>query len=162
MIETPLCYVLIGPPGSGKSTYREQLLLNSPTTPIIISSDDEIEAYALENGLTYSEAFPLVDRKSIEKSVRARLIAATMKNCDVVIDRTNMSFKSRNKLLSQLPKHYRRIGVVFTVDRDVLNERLQARGETTGKWIGAEIVDNMIASYQEPVAGEFHEIIQIG
>ena len=161
MSEQPICYVLIGPPCSGKSTYREQLMLGE-RKPVIISSDDFIEEYATEHGITYSEAFPLVSMKDIAKNLRARLIAAAMKSADIIIDRTNMTFKSRNKLLSNIPKHYRKVGIVFSVPREVLAERLKARGEATGKWIPAKVVDEMIAVYQEPVAGEFHEIIQIG
>lgn len=160
----PTCHFLIGPPASGKSTFRAQFIAARPegSNPlVVISSDDLIDEFALENGLTYSQAFHEVDMKAIDRTVRERFAQAIRAGHDIMIDRTNMTSKSRNKLLSQLTSDYKRIAVIFEVPRDVLDARLAARAESTGKSIPAFVVDRMIASYHEPVAGEFHEVIRV-
>ena len=49
--------------------------------------------------------------------------------------------------------------MVFNVPRDVLDIRLKTRAEATGKHIPAAVVDSMIASYQEPIIGEFDSVL---
>ena len=51
----PVAYILIGLPGSGKSTW----IRNNQTKDdfVVISSDDEIEKYAKSQSKTYSEVF---------------------------------------------------------------------------------------------------------
>lgn len=157
-MKSPTCYILIGPPASGKSTYREELLTQNPDL-VIISSDDLIEDFARENQMTYSEAFHQVDMKAVDRMVRERFLRAISEGRDVLVDRTNMTVKSRNRFLSQLPKHYTRVGVVFEVPRDVLDARIAARAAATGKNIPASVVDHMISTYQEPTASEFSTVI---
>lgn len=158
----PHCFILIGPPASGKSTYRARHLVDSVRPVTVISSDDMIDDFAAQNGITYSEAFPKVDMKAIVKDLRALLLDAVSNDHDIIVDRTNMTVGSRNKTLANIPKRYRRVGVVFDVPREVLDERLAARAQATGKHIPAHVVDGMISSYEEPIVGEFDEIIRIG
>jgi tRNA uridine 5-carbamoylmethylation protein Kti12 len=161
MNSVPTCYLLIGPPCSGKSTFREAHLAKTDRHTVIISSDDYFERFAAAEGITYSAAFARLDFKSITKAMSQEISDAITANHDFMVDQTNMSIKSRNKVLARLPRHYRRVGVLFNVPRDVLDTRLEKRARETGKYIPKETVDEMIARYQEPLSTEFHEIIHV-
>lgn len=146
---------LIGPPGSGKSTYRNNI------NAVAISSDDFIDAVALEQGKTYNEVFETVDIKEIEKIMRDKMIAAIKDGNDIIIDRTNMSRKSRNKFMCHVPKNYTKIAVVFEIERSLLDQRLQEREINTGKSIPDFVVDAMIRNFELPSYDDFDEIIFI-
>lgn len=154
----PICYILIGPPASGKSTYRTVLAAQHPDA-VFVSNDDIIDEFAAANGMTYSEAWHVIDQDMVDRLMRTRFRDAISARRVVVVDRTNMTVKSRRRFLSQLPKGYKKVGVVFNVPRDVLDIRLKTRAEATGKHIPAAVVDSMIASYQEPIIGEFDSVL---
>lgn len=156
----PLCYVLIGPPACGKSTYREKLV-ERLVHPVVISSDDIVERHADQNGITYDEAFHMLDQKVINAELRDRIANATKNRHDIVIDRTNMTPKSRNRFLSNVPKTYVRFAVVFDYERDALIERMHERAIKTGKSIPVSVMHNFIDSYVPPVMGEFDDIIYV-
>lgn len=159
----PTCVLLIGPPCSGKSTYREEIIEQMSRlgrVPIIISSDDYIEDLARELGVTYSQAFGKADFKAINRDISKTLGDAIADRREIIHDRTNMTLKSRNKVLARLSKDYQRIAVDFQIPRDVLEMRLEERAAKTGKSISAVIVDDMISTYQPPELGEFDEIIR--
>jgi len=156
----PACYILIGPPACGKSTYRANLI-QQIENPVIVSGDDLIEEECARTGLTYAEVFPKVDFKEQKRALRAIFDRAIRDGNTIIIDRTNMTIKGRRSFLSSLPAHYKKIAVVFEYDRDPLLERLYARGRDTGKTIPTKVVDDMIASFQYPADGEFDQVIVI-
>lgn len=153
-------YFLIGPPASGKSTWRAnfsavQQQLGDDV--VYVSSDDLIDEIAQSRGETYSTVFKDViaecDRRAYDIFREA---VSSGKN--IVIDRTNMSVKSRNRYLSQVPKTYHRAAYIFEVPIPELKRRLQARAEQTGKHIPWFVVEGMLTSYQPPTGSEFDEI----
>ena len=160
------CFMLIGPPASGKSTWRARALAgpftdhNSPFDPVIISGDDLIEEECIAKGLTYAEVFPMYDFKEQKRVLRERFTQAISEGRDIVIDRTNLTVKGRRSFLASLPRSYERIAVVFSVPESVLFERLEKRGIETGKIIPAKVVEDMIATYQPPTSAEFDRIIR--
>jgi predicted kinase len=148
---SPHVIVLVGPPGSGKTTWIKA----NGEGHTVISSDDLLEAWGNERGLTYSEAFKQADMKSIERQMFAAFEAALLAEKCIIIDRTNMNVKSRNRFLSMVPRKYAKYAVVFTVSREELNKRLDQR---PGKIIPPFVVDSMLASYQEPTNAEFDKV----
>lgn len=150
--------MLIGPPGVGKSTWRAKHLETVDRKTTVVSGDDLIDAFALGRGMTYTEAFGEIDHKWVKQEVRRLFIEALGRGENVIVDRTNMTVKSRRSFLSNVPASYQKIAVVFELPRDILNERLQHRAETTGKYIPTSVVDGMLAQYQPPADGEFHEV----
>lgn len=151
-------YMLIGPPGSGKSTWREHYLTTTSRPSVVISNDDVVEEYGAKHGLTYTESFRALDADEVRKEVSRRYDAALLTGNDIIIDRTNMTVKARRSFLARVPKHYRRIAVVFEIEREELNERLAKRAAETGKFIPPAVVDDFIAKYQAPTTTEFDEI----
>ncbi len=155
---SPVLYMLIGPPCAGKSTWRAAY---APADAVIISSDDHIDAQAAAKGVTYSEAFRTIDMKAITRALNETYDHALRVGANIVIDRTNMTIKGRNKFLCRVPRNYERVGVIFGYDRTVLTERLIARAAATGKFVPETVVNDMIKSYQEPLASEFNRIIHV-
>lgn len=154
----PTVTMLIGVPGSGKSTWRTEALATSVPTPVVISSDDAIEFFAKMNGITYTQAFRLIDMKVIDREIRVDFEDALASGRDIIVDRTNMTRKSRASFLNRVPANYRKVAVVFDIDEVRLKVRLDKRAAETGKSIPTHIVNQMRASFQMPTNEEFHEV----
>ena len=148
-------YVLVGVPGSGKSTWvKEQ---NWAADCVVVSTDEFVEDYAKECGQTYSEVFeeymPTAVKLMADKVVRAREAGK-----DIIWDQTSTSVGTRAKKTRMLPNYYK-IAVVFkTPDTAELVKRLNSR---PGKTIPWDVVSKMAAQLEaEPVTKEegFDEI----
>jgi predicted kinase len=149
----PKLYVLVGVPGSGKSTWVSSQEWAKDC--VVVSTDEFVELYAKEVGSTYSKVFdeymPTAVNLMAEKVVRAREAGK-----DIIWDQTSTSLKSRKRKFNMLPD-YEHIAVVFkTPDRDELDVRLAGR---PGKHIPKRVVDSMISSFEMPTEEEgFKEI----
>jgi len=153
-------YMLIGLPGSGKSTWiknNNKMLGNFA----IISTDDFIEKRATFLGKTYSEVFSS-EIKAATQQMQQDLQDAIRDKKNIIFDQTNLTVKTRRGKLSQLPKNYARIAVLFEIDENELENRLNRRGQETGKVIGQKIVDDMRSRYEPPSLSEgFQQIIKV-
>lgn len=160
-MSTPQLYVLIGLPGSGKSTWTEKFLaLNQKEEYVIVSSDAIIERYAKERGQTYSEVFSDVSGFAM-KEMSAVADNAFKNKLNVIWDQTNMSIKKRKSIL-QRAKGYNKIAVDFDVSDRELQRRLDERAANTGKFIPKSVIDSMAKSYDAPTKDEgFDQIIRI-
>lgn len=147
----PTAYILVGLPGSGKSTWTNKMA--SKMDFVVVSSDDIIEKFAKEEGKTYSEVFDKYVGRATGMMKQA-FREAVEQNRNIVWDQTNMSQKKRRGILQQLPSHYRKVAVVFNVDDRVLQDRLDKRARDTGKSIPDHIIKSMAQSYQEPTKAE--------
>jgi predicted kinase len=154
----PNIHILIGLPGSGKSYWRSRYLLTNPTA-VTLSTDDMVDAWATERGLTYSEAFEQVDFKTFNTRFKYALKTAVFDRRDIIVDRTNMSVKARRALLDGVTVDYTAHAVVFVVPDEVLKVRLKERAEKTGKVISEFVIKNMANSYVAPSKDEGFETI---
>jgi predicted kinase len=148
-------YVLVGVPGSGKSTWHsEQEWMQDAA---YISTDRYVEEFAKSMGKTYSEVFKEVMPKCVEY-MTGDVIHAREAEQDIVWDQTSTTIQSRLKKLRMLPDYYA-IAVVFnSIEREELNRRLQSRYDT-GKIIPENVVQDMIDNWEEPTLEEgFKEI----
>lgn len=148
-------YVLVGVPGSGKSTWvqNQEWVKNIP----VVSTDRFVEAYAKEQGKTYSEVFEEYMPIAVRLMANQALICQANK-LDVIWDQTSTTVATRAKKIRMLPNYYK-IAVVFkTPDTAELVKRLNSR---PGKTIPWDVVSKMAAQLEaEPVTKEegFDEI----
>lgn len=149
----PKMYVLVGVPGSGKSTWatNQEWFKNCA----YISTDKIVERYARFVKKNYSEVFGLYMPRAVNFMIK-QLNKAKEKGVDIVWDQTSTTVESRARKFRLCPEHYA-IAVVFkTPERTELDKRLASR---PGKEIPVKVVDDMIARWQEPTEEEgFKEI----
>lgn len=149
----PKCYQLIGVPGAGKSTWikSQDWAKDMP----VISTDNFVEAYAKEQGKTYSEVFDEYMPIAVKLMVNQALICQA-NNLDCIWDQTSTSVASRKRKFNTLPG-YEHIAVVFkTPEKEELARRLASR---PGKHIPKKVVKSMIHNFEMPTEEEgFKEI----
>ena len=149
----PTCYQLVGVPGSGKSTWikNQDWAKDIP----VISTDNFVEAYATEQGKTYSEVFDEYMPTAVKLMVNQALICKA-KGLDVIWDQTSTTINSRKRKFSTLPK-YEHIAVVFkTPEEEELKRRLASR---PGKNIPQYVMQLMLDGFDAPTEDEgFKEI----
>ena len=146
-------YVLVGVPGSGKTTWIKNQDWALGLT--IVSTDAFVEDYARQQGKTYSEVFdeymPTAVKLMAEQVTRARDLGHT-----IIWDQTSTTKASRARKFNMLPDYYA-IAVVFgTPSRIEIRRRLDSR---PGKEIPEAVIEDMIASFEMPTEEEgFKEI----
>ena len=153
MIKQLKLYMLIGVPGSGKSTWVENQ--DWAKNCVYVSTDQYVEAYAKGLGKTYNEVFKEVMPECVRLMTDAVVLARTREQ-DIIWDQTSTTIASRKKKFKMLPDYYT-IAVVFkTPDTDELNRRLASR---PGKNIPDYVMESMISNWEEPTEEEgFKEI----
>lgn len=157
----PKCTLLVGVPGSGKSTWiNKQKFLDNTW---IISTDNTIEAIASMCGMTYDQCFSDLI-KFADKVMWADLKQAAENGERIYIDRTNLSEKSRKRFVNFLkPYGYEIECVVFpevgseSFSKEEWQRRLDSR---SGKTIPQEVLNSMVNNYEIPLMSEgFSKII---
>jgi predicted kinase len=145
----PIAYILIGVPGSGKSTWVDEAEFATDTAHI--SSDYFIEEYADLHSTTYTLVFKDY-AATANKLMFDEALEAIRQGMDIVWDQTNTTISTRRKKLAML-KDYHKIAVVFKTPKpEVLQHRLESRGHW--KEIPKDVVESMITQFQEPTKSE--------
>ena len=152
-MNTPKLYVLVGVPGSGKSTWVANQEWAKDCA--YISTDHYVEKFARRLGKTYSEVFDLVMPRAVNLMAKA-VISARSKGKNIIWDQTSTTINSRKRKFNMLRKYYA-IAVVFkTPAAAELEQRLANR---PGKNIPQSVMDSMINNFQMPTKDEgFKEI----
>lgn len=165
-IQVPYLYMMIGLPGSGKSTAIQKLIDQGYVRYLvkermILSTDKFIEAKAHEEGKHYHEVFEKYIGAATAQ-IEVDLKEAINKNADIFWDQTNLSAKSRAKKLEKIPKHYIKVALVFVLPDDKLQAQLDGRASQTGKFISPKVVSDMKKTFEYPTFSEgFNEIVDM-
>jgi len=148
-------YVLVGVPGSGKTTWIGRQMFDWTNT-VIVSTDHHVEQYARSVGKTYSEVFK--DYMTTAVDLMSKTAVDAFKNNKVVIwDQTSTTAKTRAKKLRMAPAHYKKVAVVFKTPNVDTHAKMLDR---PGKEIPTEIVKDMIDKFEYPTVEEgFDKII---
>lgn len=154
----PKAYILVGVPGSGKSTWIAKAPVDWNNT-IVASTDNYIDKIAKEQGKTYSEVFKDNMSRAVYEMARA-VRRAVEAGQDIIWDQTSTTIGSRKKKFNMLPEEYEVIAVVFpTPEKEELARRL---GSREGKVLPDYVMKQMIDGWQEPSEAEgFAKIIHV-
>lgn len=154
----PTCYMLIGVPGSGKSTWIGKQSFDWGHT-VIASTDNYVERVATERGKTYSQVFDEVMPAAVRHMANV-VRDAIAEEYDIIWDQTSTTRWTRKKKFAMLPESYEVVAVVFpNPSKEELARRL---GNRPGKTIPPEVVQSMIDKYEEPTESEgFSKIIHV-
>ena len=146
----PKCTILVGVPGSGKSTWFSK---NKTASMAPISTDNIIEFMGSLFGFTYDQIFS-DSIKLADKIMWKRLEWNAERSNDVVIDRTNLTAKSRKKFIDYLkPYGYEFEAVVFPLPGTVEfseEEWFRRLDSRQGKTIPNAVLASMVNSAQMP------------
>ena len=133
-------YILIGPPCSGKSTFKKLYFKKA----FNICRDDIL--MSMSPNISYTDAFNVVNQKEVD--VKLEILLAEGKNhTEVVIDMTNMSSKRRKYNLSFFPNH-KKVAVLFDFPTQSEFEiRNKKRISEENKSIDYNIFKNILDSF---------------
>ncbi|MBR3673978.1 MAG: AAA family ATPase [Clostridia bacterium] len=146
-------YVMIGCPGSGKSTYVKNMIKNNPS--IIWISRDEIRFSLVNENEPYFSK-----EKEVFEDFTYKIDDYLEGNYDVVADATHLNPKSRAKLFNALDidkTKTRIIGIVMRTPLDECLRRNELRKGTRG-YVPVDAVRRMFESFEEPTFEEYNNI----
>lgn len=159
-MSNPEIVLLVGLPGSGKSTYLKE---NEDRFKdyVIASSDNIIQEEAEKKNKSYDELFEQMIGQA-DTQFKELVQTSLSENKNIVIDRTNLTKKSRNKMLSNVPSNYKKTVIYFDIDDDIIDERLEERSKKEKKTIRFMVLERMKIQFEEPSYDEgFDEILTI-
>ena len=143
-------YVLIGFPGSGKSTWAKKKATEEEMT-IIINRD------SIRNMIKDKYVFDSRYEGLASNIAYNSMVEALSYNFDVIIDETSLTKKKRSTWRNL---EYKFVGVWFTEsEKNVEYRKNDLRGYTPEKW--QEIIDSMKKSFEPPEENEFDELIKV-
>lgn len=147
-------YMLVGLPGTGKSTFCNQLNIDREFT--VISSDDILEMIGKKYHFTYNELFSNNTYSFSEKMMFNIARLAVERNDRIIWDQTNLTVKSRANKLAMIPKHYLKRAVVFNIPDD-----WETRLDRPGKTIPTNVLETMKQSFQMPTEAEGFDLVSV-
>ena len=150
-MEPKIVMILIGAPGSGKSTWGKHF---AETRGYAYVCPDEFRAK-----LGWGEGDQSVSAAAFGMA-KGAIGNALDSGKSVVFDATNMYRKTRKDFINiARGRGAKTHAIVFEVDKPTLLDRNKKRGIMGGRDVSEEIIDNMLAKYQPPTNEEF-DVIQ--
>lgn len=149
------CYVMVGLPASGKSTFIKDMFDMDPDA-FVYSTDNILERIASQLGKTYDDVFSK-HISSAQTEADIWLDDAIKNGLNVIWDQTNLGVKKRRNIINRMNrKGYRIECIAFRMPQSVdditeWNGRLHSR---KGKTIPENIIQNMVKTYIEPTLDE--------
>ena len=145
----PILILLIGPPGSGKTTYAQKYISEHENTTHL--SSDRIREELWGNEAIQG------DNNEIFSLMQSRAIEALNNGQSVVYDSTDMTRKDRSYIISLCPKFAKIEAHIIWAPIEICIERDAARERTVGK----EVIDRMLKRFQAPFYDEGIDEIKI-
>lgn len=139
----PTLILLVGVPGSGKSTYAENYISDYPKTPVRLSSD-KIRAELYGNESIQG------DPGEVFSIMQKRAVGALNEGHDVLYDATNVTRKDRASIIGICPKFVKIEAHIIWAPIEECIKRDAARDRTVGK----VVIDKMLKRFQAPYYDE--------
>ena len=141
-MDRPVLVLLVGIPGSGKTTYAEKYI-KKHTNAVHLSSD------LIRNELWGDEATQ-GDNNEVFSLMHSRAIEALNNGQSVVYDATNVTRKDRSYIIAICPKFVKIEVHIVWAPIEICIERDAARERTVGK----AVIDKMLKRFQAPYYDE--------
>lgn len=161
-LKRPFAIILVGLPGSGKTTVANHITSNNPDI-FALSTDSLIEEYAEKHGLNYFEAFNQLEFKDITIKYERQLLENSSQKKNLILDQTHLRKNKRVEKVRQLTSiGYKVVAIACVIPMDILLERLAEREKETGKHIPNSVLNNMHKNYEPPTIDEgFSTILKL-
>ena len=149
----PIAHILTGVPYSGKTTFVNSANHGYP----VLSSDKIVKELAENEGLNYNTGFEKYIKEAT-KLYNEQLTACIKDKSQFIIDRTNLTKKSRAKFMKRLTTDgFNTIGYYFEpTDLKTLKSRINKRKDQK---VPLLIVEDMIKTYEKPTFDEGFDVI---
>ena len=153
-VEPPVLIMLVGVPGSGKSTAAGRLvhaIRSRGQACEIVGTDAYLEAESARRGLSYATIFA-GEFATAEAVMWRQAKAAIRRRSSVVWDQTNLTVMARHQRLRLFPADYLRIAAVMATAEEEARRRNAAR--EPGRAVPADVYERMLADLRLPSADE--------
>lgn len=152
-IDNPTLYILIGVPGSGKSTYAEELYQKSERGIALVSSD------CIRKSLYGNESCQ-DNPKKVFTLAHKIIVDQLAHDFDVIFDATNIYAKDRmdliRKVCFEVKKEVRFVAIYF----DTSIETCIARQDLRERKVPAKVIEKMNRQIDRPNFEEGFDIIR--
>ncbi|MFX1239580.1 MAG: AAA family ATPase [Promethearchaeota archaeon] len=157
--KTKTLTMLVGIPGTGKSTLAKKMMETCPQGRVIVSSD-EIRFNMLNYSETGVDFDPTVEARVwnlIESSVK-NVIAASLTK-EIVLDATNVRRSNRSKFIKIAKENgIKTRAIVLYKPLEEVKEQNMSRKRI----VPDDVIENFFDRFQPPTKDEFDTIINIG
>ena len=157
----PICTVMVGLPGLGKSTIVNGMYKDVDT--FIYSTDNLLEVAAKELGSTYDEVFETLI-KSVTEAANGSLDVAIRNKQDIIWDQTNLGEGKRKKIINRMKQagYQVRCNCILPPEAGWIDDQktwAYRLANRPGKTIPQNILTNMIESFTVPTVAEGFDMI---
>ena len=151
--------IMVGLPGSGKSTWINKFLKEANLDYFVVSRD-AIRTMLYPERYFFSDKYEPYVSKITKKSIR--LLAEADKN--LIVDETNINKSARDKILTScrfVNNNVEVLYVVFYLDPSIcLDRRMnEPRGYPEHKW--QDVITRMDTAFDPPADDGFNEMIKV-
>lgn len=144
----PVFSMLVGVPGSGKSTYAKEKLKTESSTKYFSSDAIRAEIYGDENCQD--------DPNRVFTLMQERTLEALKNGYNVIYDATNITRKNRKRILDRLPSYVHKSCIIVWAPIDECIRRDLQRDRT----VGEAVIWKMLKCFEAPFYDEgFNEIV---
>jgi predicted ABC-type ATPase len=158
-MSTSICEVMVGLPGTGKSTLVNRMYDIENT--FLYSTDDEIGRRAAFNGMSYDEGFSEFIEPAT-KYMNEMLDIAIRSKQDIVWDQTNLGVGKRKKIINRMKQagYQIRGNCIIPPENEVDVAEWKTRlASRPGKTIPENVLNSMLMTYTLPFIEEGFDMI---
>lgn len=152
MNEKLIVWILVGAPGSGKTTFGKVLVEGDPRIVRVCPDDNRRILGKGSHDQTVSYPAFCLAKDQMKKALDEG-------KC-VIFDATNMYRKARKDFINiARGRGAKVIAEVFECDKATLMARNAKRGAEGGRNVPEKVIDDMLSRYQRPEVPEFDEVV---